>query len=252
MQQTHIVILASLLIAAAVVGSFLGTVILRLPAGKSVIVGGSECPHCHGRLGPRDLVPLLSWTWAGGRCRHCAEPISIFYPIIELTAIGVALWASTMTDGWLLWASCFLGWSLLALAVIDWRHHLLPNELTLMLVPAGVGVAYLIEPAAAIDHLVAAAVGFTCFAAIAWTYRRVRGRGGLGGGDLKLFAGLGAWVGWIGLPTIILLSTLMALVSVVVRMLLGKRLVGTDRLPFGSYLATAGWLVWLYGPLGPM
>jgi len=175
----------------------------------------------------------------------------MFYPLIELAAIGVALWSGTVAGAWVLWASCFFGWSLLTLAVIDWRHHLLPDELTLMLVPSGVGVAYFIEPTDAIDHVIGAVAGFVGFAVVAWIYRRIRGRDGLGGGDLKLLAGLGAWVGWIGLPTVILLSSCMALATVVVRMLLGERVAATDRLAFGTYLAAAGWLVWLYGPLVP-
>jgi len=245
------VTLTILPMVAAAVGSFLGTVILRLPAGLSVISGRSECPSCHGRLGPHDLVPLLSWAWARGRCRTCAASISMFYPLIELAAIGVALWSWTVVEGWVLWASCFFGWSLLTLAAIDWRHHLLPDELTLMLIPSGVGIAYFSEPATSIDHVIGAVAGFVGFAVVAWIYRRIRRRDGLGGGDLKLLAGLGAWVGWIGLPTIILFSTFMALATIAVRMLLGERFAATDRLALGTYLAAAGWLVWLYGPLVP-
>ena len=247
--ETDFETLIPLLAVAAVVGSFLGTLVLRLPAGISVVGGRSACPHCHSRLSPRDLVPLLSWAWTRGRCRTCGASISVFYPVIELTAIGTALWASTVAEGWVLWASCFFGWSLLTLAVIDWRHHLLPDVITLLLVPSGVGVAYLIAPALAMEHVIGAIVGFAGLAVISWTYRRIRGRDGLGGGDLKLLAGLGAWVGWIGLPTVILLSTLLALATVAGRMALGDRLQGTDRIPFGSFLAAAGWLVWLYGPL---
>jgi leader peptidase (prepilin peptidase)/N-methyltransferase len=252
MLQTDFVTLTGLLVVAAVVGSFLGTLILRLPVGLAVVTGRSECPNCNGPLGPRDLVPLLSWASARGRCRTCAAPISVFYPFIELAAIGVALWSWSVVEGWVLWASCFFGWLLLTLAVLDWRHQLLPDKLTLLLVPSGVGVAYFIEPADAIDHIIGAIAGFIAFAAVAWTYRRIRGRDGLGGGDLKLLAGLGAWVGWIGLPTIILLSTFMALATVAARMILGERFAATDRLAFGTYLAAAGWLVWLYGPLVPM
>ncbi len=240
-----------LVLVAVVVGSFLGTLILRLPARESAVVGRSECPHCHGRLTARDLIPLLSWMWMRGRCRMCHRSISAFYPIIELAAVAIALWAATMTAGWVLWASCFLGWSLLALAVIDWQHHLLPNGLTLALIPTGLGMAYFIEPTAAIDHVIGAMAGPVGLTVVAWIYRRLRGRDGLGGGDVKLLAGLGAWVGWIGLPTIILLSTIIALAGVFARMLLGERFAPTDRLPFGSYLAAAGWLVWLYGPLVP-
>ena len=251
MPRSDLLMVLPLVLLAVVVGSFLGALILRLPAGASIVVGRSECPRCHARLTARDLIPLLSWIRLRGRCRLCHQPISTFYPIIELAAVGVALWAATVTAGWILWASCFLGWSLLALAVIDWQHHLLPNELTLTLIPTGLGVAYFVEPTTAIDHAIGTMVGLIGLTAVAWIYQRIRRRDGLGGGDVKLLAGLGAWAGWIGLPTIILLSSVMALTGVMMRMLLGERFAATDRLPFGTYLAAAGWLVWLYGPLVP-
>jgi leader peptidase (prepilin peptidase)/N-methyltransferase len=237
--------------AAAVIGSFLGTLILRLPVGEPVLLSRSECPHCHQRLGIRDLIPLVSWVALRKRCRACDTRIGLFYPLIELSAIAVALWAATLISGWLLAASCILGWTLLTLAAIDWQHQLLPNELTLPLIPAGIIVAYFVDQAAIIDHVIGAVAGFCFFEVVAWGYQWWRGRVGLGGGDVKLLAGLGAWVGWIGLPTIILLSTFAALTATLVRGARGGGIRATDRLSLGSYLAVAGWIVWLYGPLVP-
>ncbi|MFQ5567894.1 MAG: prepilin peptidase, partial [Paracoccaceae bacterium] len=118
-----------LLVAAPFVGSFLGLLIERLPAGESVVLGRSRCGKCGAALGPRDLVPLLSWAASGGRCRHCRAALGWFHPGIEAAALGVALWSVLVVPGWLAWASAGLGWTLLALAVIDQRHMVLPDAL---------------------------------------------------------------------------------------------------------------------------
>ncbi|MGF1641915.1 MAG: prepilin peptidase [Rhodospirillales bacterium] len=234
--------------AAPFVGSFLGVLIVRLPAGEPVIADRSRCPHCRHVLGPLDLVPLASWAARGGRCRHCAQPIGVFYPAIEGAAVAVALWAAAVVPGWPLWASCVLGWALLALAVIDQRHRVLPDALTLPLLAAGLAVAWLLDPGAAIDHAVGAATGFGVLIALARIYRRLRGRDGLGGGDAKLLAAAGAWVSWTGLAGVVLVASATALAVVLARTLLGRPVPGDEQIPFGPYLALATWLVWLYGP----
>ncbi len=236
-------------LAAPFVGSFLGVLARRLPAGAGVILGRSACPHCNHVLGPRDLIPVLSWLLSRGRCRHCAARISPFYPAIELGALLVAVWAASALSGWLLWAGCVLGWTLLALAVIDLRHLMLPDALTLPLIPAGLGVAYSIDPSLLPDHAMGAAAGFVAFVFIGWAYRRLRGREGLGLGDAKLLAGAGAWVSWPGLPGVVLVSALGALAAVLLAALAGRPVSLTAKVPFGSFLCAATWLVWLYGPL---
>jgi leader peptidase (prepilin peptidase)/N-methyltransferase len=135
-----------LIFAAPCVGSFLGVVIERLPAERPILWGRSACDHCGARLGARDLVPLASWALARGRCRHCGGRLSLFYPAIELAALAVALWSLAVLPGWLAWAGSALGWTLLALAVIDARHMILPNELSLPLIPAGLAVAWALDP----------------------------------------------------------------------------------------------------------
>jgi len=99
------------------IGSFLGVVIARAQEPGSIVAGRSRCPECGTRLSPLDLVPLLSWLFLRGRCRHCGKSVGAFYPGIELAAAGVALWAAASISGTLLWASCLLGWTLLTLAV---------------------------------------------------------------------------------------------------------------------------------------
>ena len=237
-------------LVAPFVGSFLGLVVTRLALGGRVVFGRSACPDCHHRLGPADLVPLFSWLAARGRCRHCGGAIGAIYPGIELAALVVAAWAATLVSGWLLWASCLLGWALLALSVIDWRHQALPDRLTLPLLAVGLAVAYGARPDGLADHLAGAAVGFAAFALIGWLYRRSRGREGLGLGDAKLLAAAGAWLSWTGLPGVVMVAAATALTGLALRRALaGLALRPDTRLAFGPYLALGTWLVWLYGPI---
>jgi leader peptidase (prepilin peptidase)/N-methyltransferase len=238
-------------IAAPFVGSFLGVLILRLPVGAPVVFARSACTACGQVLGARDLVPLASWLAGRGRCRHCKGVLSGFYPAIELAALVVALCSVALLSGWLVWASCALGWALLVLAWIDWRYFLLPDPLTLPLIPAGLAVAWAVDPARLPDHLIGACAGFAAFVAIGWLYARLRGRIGLGLGDAKLLAAAGAWISWEGLPGVVLIAALAALAVTLLGALSGRTPSATTRVPFGSYLALGIWLTWLLGPLAP-
>jgi leader peptidase (prepilin peptidase)/N-methyltransferase len=235
---------------APFIGSFIGTLATRLPAGVGLVFGRSRCDHCQHALGALDLVPVLSWAAAGGRCRHCRASVSIFYPAIELAALAVALWAALTVSEAQLWPSCVLGWGLLALAVIDYRDYLLPDAITLPLVALGLGAAYLDDPAGVPAHAIGAAAGFLAFLLIGLAYRRLRGRDGLGFGDAKLLAAAGAWVGWQGLPSVVLLGAAASLALVLAQSLRGQTLRLDARLPFGPGLCLGLWVVWLYGPLG--
>lgn len=245
LQHESIWIVALAVASACAFGSFLGTLVHRLPIGSSVALSRSVCPHCGERLSARDLVPVLSWILLRGRCRFCAAPISWFYPAIEIAALAVAAWAATRTSGAAFWASCALGWLLLTLAIIDWRHYLLPDLLTFPVLAAGIGWAAWREPTELGAHLLGGLCGFAALALVAWSYRQLRGRDGLGLGDAKLLAALGAWVTWRGLPDVVVLAAATALLVTLAR---GKALDPTAKVAFGSYLALAGWLVWLYGP----
>jgi leader peptidase (prepilin peptidase)/N-methyltransferase len=237
------------LLVAPFVGSFLGVVVERLPEARPIGLARSSCDHCGATLGARDLVPLLSWLARRGRCGCGKVRLGAFYPGIELAALGVALSATLVLSGWLLWASLALGWTLLALAAIDLRHYLLPDALTLPLIAAGLAVAWLIEPARLGDHALGAAAGFIGFTVIAWLYRRLREREGLGRGDAKLLGAGGAWLGWQALPSVVALAAVVALAVALAGTLLGAKLGATTKIAFGPYLALAIWLVWLYGPL---
>jgi len=239
----------ALLVASPFVGSFLGLVAARLPRREMVLAGRSHCDACNHQLRVGDLVPLASYALLRGRCRYCGAPIDPFLPGIELAAFAVALWALLATPGWIMTISCALGWTLLPLATIDWRTGYLPDVLTLPLAVAGLGIAYAIEPASVVDHAIGAGAGLAGFAALAFAYRWIRGRDGLGLGDAKLLGAGGAWVAWQGLATVILFAAVIGLALVLMRRRSG--VAPTDRIAFGPAVAAAIWLVWLYGPLVP-
>lgn len=236
------------LLVAPLVGSFLGVVVERLPEGGAIVFARSTCRHCGHVLRAHDLLPLFSWLARRGRCGCGRMRLSAFYPGIELAALAVALSAAMVVSGWLLWVSLALGWTLLALAAIDLRHYLLPDVLTLPLIPTGLAVAWLIEPAGLVDHVIGAVAGLGGFALIAWLYRRLRRREGLGLGDAKLLAGGGAWLGWQALPSVVVIAAAAALAVALAGALAGAKLAATTRIAFGPYLALGIWAVWLYGP----
>lgn len=238
-----------LLLAAPFVGSFLGLLVARLPSGEGTIWGRSHCDHCGRTLGALDLIPIFGWFLTRGRCRSCGGAIPPLYPAIEVAALLVAIWSLLVLPDWLAWASCILGWSLIVLAVIDWRHLILPDELTLPLIPAGLAVAWAVGPERLWDHVIGVLLGGGFVVAVALLYRWLRGREGMGLGDAKLMAAAGAWVSWTGLPSVLLISAAAGLCGGLLRRRLvpGTRL--NDPLAFGSFIAAALWFVWLYGPL---
>jgi leader peptidase (prepilin peptidase)/N-methyltransferase len=237
------------LLAAPFVGSFLGLVAIRLPAGRPIVLGRSECPHCHRRLSILDLMPIASWLALGGRCRSCRARIDALHPMIEIAAVVVAAWAVATLPGWPGWVGCGLGWALLVLTVIDWRAFVLPDEITLPLIAAGLLEAAIAWPQDLGDRLIGAVGGFATFAVIAWAYQRLRGRPGLGLGDAKLAAAAGAWVSWTGLPSVVTIAAMTALAGVGILAAAGRKVGTTEPLAFGPYLALGLWCVWLYGPL---
>lgn len=239
-----------ILIAAPFVGSFLGVVIDRTPHGASVARPPSSCPDCGTRLGVLDLIPMISWLVLRARCRHCKQAIPVFYPLIELGALAVAGWAFTAATGVEMVLLAILGWLLLALSVIDHRHHILPNGLVALVFLTGAAALALPSSGAPLPHVVGALAGFALMAGLAGLYRRLRGIEGLGWGDAKFVAAAGLWVGWQGLPSLLLIASSSALLVALAGILLGKKLTATTRIAFGPYLCFATWLVQLYGPIG--
>jgi len=162
----------------------------------------------------------------------------------------MAAWAAAVVGGgWLLPATALLGWTLLCLAVIDARHLILPDALTLPLLLLGLVVAALLPGGRLVDHGIGAAVGFLAFAAVGAIYRRLRGRDGLGLGDAKLLAAAGAWVGWAGLPGVVLIAAALGLLATLALRMTGRGGPAEAPVPFGPWLCAAIWCTWLYGPL---
>lgn len=237
--------------AGLIVGSFLGLVSLRLPLGQGFVRGRSRCAGCDRSLPPWRLIPLVSYLASRGRCTACRAPIPHRYPLLELAAAGIGVWSALFQSAPLAAAlTALLGWQLLLIAVIDAEHFWLPDRLTQPLLATGLAAAVVLDHTAPVDALIGAAAGFSGLWLLGRAYRSLRGREGLGGGDPFLLAAGGAWVGWIGLPSVLLWASAAGLSLVAARALTGARVQGDDRLPFGPLLAVGVWLTWLVGPLG--
>lgn len=238
------------LVTGALVGSLLGLLSLRLPLGKPVAWARSACHGCGKVLKPWDLVPLASFLFLRGRCGTCRSPIPRRYLALEAACLGLAAWSLTRFEGPMAFWSACLAWQLVLLTLLDVEHLWLPRILTLPLIVTGLGVAAALGGSSLLESLIGAAVGFLALTLIAFVYRRLRNREGLGGGDAYLFAGAGAWVGWMGLPSVLLLAAGGGLAVVVGAAVLGRPVRSDQPLPFGAFLALGTWLVWLYGPIG--
>ena len=225
-------------------GSFLNVCIVRLPVDESVITPRSKCPQCGRMVQWYDNIPVLSWIWLGGKCRRCGQPISIQYPIVELAVAVVwvgALWYYGMTVTAL--SAAIFGTILLGIAITDARHYLIPDEYTW----GGLGVGLLLSLAGGaagfIDAVVGAAVGFGVLYAVAWGGEKALGREAMGGGDIKMMAMVGSFVGWLGvLLTIFGGALLGTLIFVPLSLGKKKRLV-----PFGVFLAAAAAGIFVFG-----
>jgi len=236
-------------VLAPFIGSFLGVIVARAETPKAIVFGRSACEFCGTEIAARDLVPLASWVFLRGRCRTCAQPLGAFYPLIELAALAVALWSATLFSGGLLWVSCCFGWALLALAATDLKYFLLPDFLTLPLIPAGLLATWIFNPPALLPNVIGVLAGYGFVVLLRFLYWRLRRREGMGLGDAKLLAASGAWVSWDGLPSVILLGALAGLVFALAGKMRGGTLSLTNRVPFGTFLCLGTWIVWLYGPL---
>jgi leader peptidase (prepilin peptidase)/N-methyltransferase len=222
------------MILGLVAGSFIATLVLRWPAARS-LGGRSACDSCGVPLAPNDMVPLLSFALLRGRCRRCGAAIDWRHPLIEAAAAllgGVALAAVPGPAGF---STALFAWFLLALLLLDTEHHWLPDRLTLPLLALGIALG----PGVLAERLAAAAIAGGSFLALHLLYRRLRGRDGLGLGDVKLAAALGAWTGTVLLAPLLFLAALIGLGFVGFARLRGERLGATDAVPFGACLAIA-------------
>ena len=240
---------AVLMLTAPFVGSFVGVLIMRLPSDRPVVFGRSYCETCDHAISIGDMVPLVSAICLKFRCRYCRTEIDHVRAFAEITALVIAIWAASVTSGWLLVMSCMLGWLLLALAIIDWRFFLLPNVLTISLLTTGFVATSMLNPGTLVDHFIGAIVGFVLLAGLGSLYRLFRARDGLGLGDAKLLGAIGAWVSLDSVPSVLVLAAVTGLIVALGLSVRSREFELTMKVPFGTCLAAAGWLVWLYGPL---
>ena len=261
MTEFAIVVLAALIVGLCV-GSFLNVVIHRLPImldrgwraqcaelrgeeiaeepAYNLIVPRSACPACGHPITALENIPVVSWLALGGKCKACKSPISIRYPIVEilgavLAVAAIVVFGATAKGA----AACLLLWTLLALTMIDADTQLLPDDLTLPLVWAGliVNLWGLFTPLA--SAVIGAVAGYLTLWTIYWLFRLIRGKEGMGYGDFKLLAALGAWLGWKMLPLIVLLSSVVgALIGVALIAFKGRE--HDLPIPFGPFLALGG------------
>lgn len=225
----------------AVLGSFIATLVMRWPAGRSVMRGRSACDGCGRVLGPLELVPLLSGLALRGRCRTCRSAIAPLHARIEAAALLVGASAGLLVPGPQALTAAGFGWLLLALGALDATDFWLPDELTLTLALGGLasGGVGVMPPLG--DRLIGGIGGFAALSAIGAAYRLVRGRAGLGGGDPKLLGAIGLWLGWRVLPAVLLLAALIGLGVAVVRRVRGVDVRLGDAMPLGTLLAIAAY-----------
>ncbi|EKE71432.1 prepilin peptidase [Gallaecimonas xiamenensis] len=257
------------LVFGLLVGSFLNVVIYRLPVmlerrwqresrellalepladqpSFNLMVPRSHCPKCRAEVAWYDNVPLLSWLWLGGRCRHCKTPISARYPLVELaTGLISAVVAWYMGPSVMLPAALLFTWVLVALTFIDADTMLLPDDLTLPLMWAGLLLSLIGGLVSPVQAILGAAIGYLSLWSVYWAFKLLTGKEGMGYGDFKLLAALGAWLGPWMLPQIILLSSVFGVIWGLYAA--ARRRQGSMPMPFGPFLAAAGWVALIWG-----
>ncbi len=213
----------------------------------NLLLPSSRCPHCDHQIRSWENIPLVSWLALRGKCSSCRAPISSRYPLVELACgllSGYVAWHFGLT--WQAGAMLFLTWGLVAMSMIDIDHQLLPDSLVLPLLWLGLilnsfGLFVSLESA-----LWGAVAGYLSLWSVYWLFKLVTGKEGMGYGDFKLLAMLGAWGGWQVLPLTILLSSVVGAVlgTILLRV---QRAESSTPIPFGPYLAIAGWIALLWG-----
>ena len=221
----------------ALIGSFLNVCVYRLPRGESIVWPSSYCPGCSSKIAPYDNVPLLSYLWLGGRCRACRQRISLRYPLIELiNGLGYVLivWQFGLTPVAITYAVLFS--SLVVVTWIDLSHQIIPDVITLPGILLGLVAAATILPTGLLNSLAGIVVGGGLLWALAWLSPYIFGKEGMGGGDIKLMAMIGAFLGWK--PTLLTIMVGAMLGSAVGLVLILLHVIRReDYVPFGPFLA---------------
>lgn len=232
-------------IVGAIVGSFFGTVAVRLPAGRSIAGGASACDHCGRRVRPWHLVPLVSWLALRGRCPDCGGRIGSGQLLAEAggALVGGLAW---LAPSGLELAAMALGWQLLLLALLDARCLWLPWRLTALVAATGLALAAM-RDGWLVSAALGAALGYGMLALVALGYRRLRGREGMGGGDPLLLGAIGIWVGPQGVVMVMLVAALLGLGVAAIMAMRGGQVGAGSVLPLGTFMALAAWPVFLLG-----
>ena len=231
-----------LIAVAGLLGSFLNVCISRLPLRESIVFPGSHCPRCQAPIRYYDNVPVLSFALLGGRCRACRGPISWRYPVVEILTVAVSvLVVATLGPTWEAWRAILLGLALIAVTFTDFEHLLIPDRITLPGIVVGLVTQLYPAPRALLGAIVGTLLAGALFYGIA-----VASQGGMGGGDVKLAAMIGAFLGWQRVLVAIFLAVVAGGI-VAVGLLLARRKGRKDPLPFGPFLALGGLLSALWG-----
>ncbi|MEZ5555872.1 A24 family peptidase [Haliea sp.] len=258
-----------LLLLGLVVGSFLNVVVYRLPlmmqaqwrreccellaqpvaeaAPLSLAAPNSHCPHCKAPVRPWQNIPVISYLLLRGRCAGCRARISPRYPVVEAATGLVTLWLGVhYGPGWQLAGAVLLTWALITLTLIDFDTQLLPDDITLPLLWLGLAFNLSGTFVPITDAVLGAIAGYGILWSVYWLFKLATGKEGMGYGDFKLLAALGAWLGWQALPLVVLLSSLVGAMVGILLIVIARR--GRDiPMPFGPYLAAAGWLALIWG-----
>lgn len=251
-----------LVLAAAagglILGSFLNVVIHRGPRLWGLVDGeprgglafpSSYCPSCKAPIPAWRLIPLLSFFFQKGRCAACRAPISLRYPAVEALG-GLVAAASAIAFGatWAALAAALLGLALIALAFIDLETGYLPDAITIPLLAGGLIANSAVLFAPFIDAAIGAGAGYLAFRGIEMFYKSVRGRDGLGQGDAKLLAAIGAWGGWMMLPVVVFIAAIATLSAIGIASVMKRKARLDEPIPFGPGLCAAGFLALLIAP----
>ena len=207
----------------------------------------STCPNCDHKIRYYENIPVLSWLFLKGKCSQCANKISARYPLIEISTMLLSLvvahhYGPTITTLWVL----LLTWCLISLTMIDFDHMLLPDQITLPLIWLGLLLNINGTFTPLTDAVIGAVVGYMSLFSVFWLFKILTGKEGMGFGDFKLFAVFGAWLGWQLLPLLILMASVVGAI-VGIALLLFKKHNKEQGIPFGPYLAIAGWITLLWG-----
>ncbi|GAC10424.1 prepilin peptidase [Paraglaciecola chathamensis] len=278
MADSPLFFLSFVFIVSLMVGSFLNVVIYRLPVMMerswkadfqahfetdvstlgsntdstestpfNLIKPDSTCPKCQHKIRAWENIPVISWLLLRGKCSQCKNAISIRYPLIELGTALCSVWiAWHFGYSWSALAGVVMTWILVALIFIDIDTMLLPDQLTLPLLWMGLLFSIVNPAVSSADSIIGATVGYLSLWSVYWAFKLLTGKEGMGYGDFKLLAALGAWMGWQYLAIVVLMSSLVgAVIGISVLSFQGKD--KGQAIPFGPYLAIAGWLTLLYG-----